>query len=108
MAAITQAFVLAAGLGTRLRPLTEDLPKPLVPIFQKRLITFAFDHLISIGITKFFVNTHHLPERFEEVFPSPPEGRTRPVARSTYRDRQIDFHHEPVLLETAGGIANIA
>jgi mannose-1-phosphate guanylyltransferase len=97
MAAITQAFVLSAGLGTRLRPLTDDLPKPLVPIFQKRLITFAFDHLISIGITKFFVNTHHLPERFEEVFP-----------RSTYRDRQIDFHHEPVLLETAGGIANIA
>jgi mannose-1-phosphate guanylyltransferase/mannose-1-phosphate guanylyltransferase/phosphomannomutase len=97
MAAITQAFVLGAGLGTRLRPLTDDLPKPLVPIFQKRLITFAFDHLIDIGITKFFVNTHHLPERFAEAFP-----------RSTYRDRQIDFHHEPVLLETAGGIANIA
>ena len=97
MAAITQAFVLGAGLGTRLRPLTDDLPKPLVPIFQKRLITFAFDHLISIGIPKFFVNTHHLPERFAEVFPG-----------STYRDRQIDFHHEPILLETAGGIANIA
>ena len=97
MAAITQAFVLGAGLGTRLRPLTDDLPKPLVPIFQKRLITFALDHLISIGMTKFFVNTHHLPERFAEVF-----------RRSTYRDRQIDFHHEPVLLETAGGIANIS
>jgi mannose-1-phosphate guanylyltransferase len=97
MAAITQAFVLGAGLGTRLRPLTDDLPKPLVPIFQKRLITFAFDHLISIGIPKFFVNTHHLPERFAEVFPG-----------STYRDRQINFHHEPILLETAGGIANLA
>src|SRR6202171_717657 len=97
MAGITQAFVLSAGLGTRLRPLTDDLPKPLVPIFQKRLITFALDHLISIGVTKFFANTHHLPERFEEIFPG-----------STYRDRQIDFHHEPVLLETAGGIANIA
>ena len=97
MATITQAFVLGAGLGTRLRPLTDDLPKPLVPIFQKRLITFAFDHLIDSGITKFFVNTHHLPDRFAEIFP-----------RSTYRDRQIDFHHEPVLLETAGGIANIA
>jgi NDP-sugar pyrophosphorylase family protein len=94
---IKQAFVLGAGLGTRLRPLTDDLPKPLVPIFQKRLITFAFDQLIDIGITKFFVNTHHLPERFREIFP-----------KSKYRDRQIDFHHEPVLLETAGGIANIA
>ena len=97
MPAITQAFVLGAGLGTRLRPLTDDLPKPLVPIFQKPLITFAFDHLIDLGIPKFFVNTHHRPERFAEAF-----------VGSTYRDRQIEFRHEPVLLETAGGIANIA
>jgi mannose-1-phosphate guanylyltransferase len=96
MAQITQAFVLGAGLGTRLRPLTDDLPKPLVPIFQKPLITFALDHLIDIGIEKFFVNTHHRPERFAEVFPE------------RYRDRQIQFFHEPELLETAGGIANIA
>jgi mannose-1-phosphate guanylyltransferase len=97
MAQITQAFVLGAGLGTRLRPLTDDLPKPLVPIFQKPLITFAFDHLIDIGIRRFFVNTHHRPERFTEMF-----------ATSTYRDCPIEFRHEPVLLETAGGIANIA
>jgi NDP-sugar pyrophosphorylase family protein len=96
MAQITQAFVLGAGLGTRLRPLTDDLPKPLVPIFQKPLITFALDHLIDIGIEKFFVNTHHRPERFAEVFPE------------RYRDRRIQFSHEPELLETAGGIANIA
>ena len=94
---ITQAFVLGAGLGTRLRPLTEDLPKPLVPIFQKPLITFAFDHLIDIGIAKFFVNTHHHAGRFAEEFP-----------QSRYRDRTIEFFHEPDLLETAGGIANIA
>lgn len=66
MASITQAFVLGAGLGTRLRPLTEDLPKPLVPIFQKPLITFALDHLIDIGINNFFINTHHRPERFAD------------------------------------------
>ena len=94
---ITQAFVLGAGLGTRLRPMTDDLPKPLVPIFQKPLITFAFDHLIDVGITKLFVNTHHMPERFAELFPE-----------KTYRNVPIDFRHEPILLETAGGIANIA
>ena len=97
MSEITQAFVLGAGLGTRLRPLTDDLPKPLVPVFQKPLITFAFDHLIDIGIANFFANTHHRPERFVEAFPA-----------AIYRDRRIQFVHEPELLETAGGIANIA
>src|ERR1043166_5659703 len=93
---IVQAFVLGAGLGTRLRPLTNDLPKPLVPIFQKPLITFAFDHLIAFGIRKFIVNSHHLPERFAEQFPD-----------SRYRDIPIQFVHEPVRLETGGGIKNI-
>jgi len=62
MARIKQAFVLGAGLGKRLRPLTDDLPKPLVPIFHKPLITFALDHLIDIGIQNLFINTHRLPE----------------------------------------------
>lgn len=97
MRRISQAFVLGAGLGTRLRPLTDDIPKPLVPIFQKPLITFAFDHLIDLGIKRFFVNTHHRPEQFASTFP-----------KATYRDHRIDFFHEPMLLETAGGIANIA
>ncbi len=90
---ITQAFVLGAGLGTRLRPLTEDLPKPLVPIFNKPLITFALDHLIDIGIRKFIINTHKLPQEFSAV--------------ASYRDQQIKFVNEPVLLETGGGIKNI-
>ncbi|MEY2545145.1 MAG: mannose-phosphate guanylyltransferase [Verrucomicrobiota bacterium] len=93
MAALTQAFVLGAGLGTRLRPLTDDLPKPLVPIFQKPLITFALDHLIDIGIRRFIVNTHKLPEEF--------------TALTSYRDHGIKFVNEPVLLETGGGIKNI-
>jgi NDP-sugar pyrophosphorylase family protein len=92
---ITHAFVLGAGLGTRLRPLTDDLPKPLVPIFQKPLITFAFDHLIAAGIEKLVVNTHRLPERFAETFPD-----------GIYRRRRVEFLHEPDLLETGGGIKN--
>jgi mannose-1-phosphate guanylyltransferase len=93
---ITQAFVLGAGLGTRLRPLTDDLPKPLVPIFQKPLITFALDHLIDAGVKKFFVNTHRQPERFAEYFPG-----------SVYRNCPIEFRYEPLLLETGGGMKNI-
>ncbi len=96
MAAIKQAFVLGAGLGTRLRPLTDELPKPLVPIFQKPLITFALDHLIDIGVDKFFINTHRLPEAFVAAFP---ENR--------YSGIDLTFVNEPVLLETGGGIKNI-
>ncbi|HEY6069783.1 MAG TPA: sugar phosphate nucleotidyltransferase, partial [Chthoniobacterales bacterium] len=96
MPEIKQAFVLGAGLGTRLRPLTEELPKPLVPIFQKPLITFALDHLLDLGIDKIFINTHRLPEKFADAFP---DGR--------YGGKTIHFVNEPVLLETGGGIKNI-
>jgi mannose-1-phosphate guanylyltransferase len=65
---ITQAFVLAAGLGTRLRPLTEELPKPLIPIFQKPLLTFALDHLLGLGVNRFVINTHRHPKLFEDFF----------------------------------------
>ena len=96
MAVIKQAFVLGAGLGTRLRPLTEELPKPLVPIFQKPLITFALDHLIDLGIEKIFINTHRLPEMFAAAFPE-----------NLYLGRELTFVNEPVLLDTGGGIKNI-
>jgi NDP-sugar pyrophosphorylase family protein len=92
---IDRAFVLGAGLGLRLRPLTEDLPKPLVPIFQKPLITFALDHLAAAGVKSFVVNTHHLPAAFETFF-----------AGGSYRQRPVRLVHEPVRLETGGGIKN--
>lgn len=93
---ITQAFVLGAGLGTRLRPLTEDLPKPLIPIYQKPLITFVLDHLISIGVRSFVINTHHRPEPFRELF-----------ARGNYRGHPVQLVHEPEILGTGGGIKNV-
>ena len=95
---IQQAFVLAAGLGTRLRPLTDTLPKPLIPVGLKPLITFAFDHLIAeAGVGEFIVNTHHLAGAYAEAFP-----------QGTYRGRPLRFRHENVLLETGGGIKNVA
>src|ERR1043166_6331643 len=93
---ITQAFVLGAGLGTRMRPLTDSLPKPLVPVFGKPLITFALDHLGAVGIESFVINTHHLNEEFENFF-----------AYGMYGDRPIKLVHEPILLETGGGIKNV-
>jgi len=96
MAAITQAFVLAAGLGKRLRPLTDDLPKPLIPIFQKPLITFALDHLIAAGVQSFVINTHRLPNLFYEFF-----------SGNAYDGHSLTLAHEPDLLETGGGIKNV-
>jgi len=92
---ITQAFVLSAGLGTRLRPLTDDLPKPLIPIFQKPLVTFALDHLISLGVERFVINTHKRAERFNNFF-----------CDNEYEGHSITLVHEPDLLETGGGIKN--
>jgi len=92
---IQQAFVLAAGRGNRLRPLTDELPKPLIPIFQKPLITFALDHLIGAGVNQFVINTHGRPELFQSFFD-----------RSDYAGGSITLIHEPELLETGGGIKN--
>jgi mannose-1-phosphate guanylyltransferase len=88
---ITQAFILGAGLGTRLRPLTDELPKPLVPLFHKPLAMWAVEACEAVGCSGFAINTHHLPEKWEGF------GEGRDVA----------FFHEPVLLETGGGLKNI-
>ncbi len=90
------AFILGAGLGTRLLPLTERCPKPLLEIGGRPIITYAMDHLLKIGVERFIVNTHHLPELFLEKFP---DGR--------WRGRSILFRHESILLDTAGGLKNI-
>jgi len=95
MAKITQAFVLGAGMGLRLRPMTEQRPKPLVPIFQKPLITFSLDHLRSVGVESFVINTHRLKEQFDDAF-----------ASGSYDGAPVKLLHEPDLLETGGGIKN--
>jgi NDP-sugar pyrophosphorylase family protein len=93
---MARAFVLGAGLGMRLKTLTERCPKPLIPIYGKPLITFAFDQLIAAGIQEIVVNTHHCHETYQAAFPD-----------GTYRGARLVFEYEPVLLETAGGIKNV-
>jgi len=90
------AFILGAGLGTRLLPLTERWPKPLLEIGGRPIITYAMDHLLTVGVDRFIVNTHHCPEVYSEKFP---DRRWRSVS--------ITFRHETVLLDTAGGLKNI-
>lgn len=90
------AFILGAGLGTRLRPLTERCPKPLLPVGGRPIITYAMDHLLTVGVERFIVNTHHRPEAYGDAFPE-----------RQWRGVPIVFRHEPVLLDTGGGLKNI-
>jgi NDP-sugar pyrophosphorylase family protein len=93
---IKTAFVLGAGLGTRLRPLTEKMPKPLLPVRGRPLITYAFEHLQTVGVERLIVNTHYCADCYEAAFPD-----------SQWNGIPIIFRHEPILLETGGGIKNI-
>jgi len=65
-------MVMAAGLGTRLRPFTEHLPKPLLPLMGVPMIQFAIDGLVASGLAfeKIVLNHSHLSERFIETMPS--------------------------------------
>ncbi len=62
---IQKAFMLGAGLGTRLRPLTDRLPKPLVPLFHRPLIEWGMMACRDLGISQFAINTHHLPDEWQ-------------------------------------------
>lgn len=83
-------MILAAGLGTRLRPLTEELPKPLVPVGDAPAILQIQRHLAAYGIEQILLNSHFLATAFEEV---PWVLPTRCI-------------YEPNILGTAGGVAN--
>lgn len=88
----TTAFVLAAGLGTRMRPLTDAMPKPLVPLAGRALIDHVLDRLAAAGISKAVVNVHYLADQIESHLTS----RTSP---------QIVISDERgSLLETGGGV----
>jgi N-acetyl-alpha-D-muramate 1-phosphate uridylyltransferase len=90
---ITTAMVLAAGLGKRMRPVTDTVPKPLVKIGGRTMLDQALDRLAEAGVEKAVVNVHHLPGLIEKHL----EGRTRP--RIAISDERAE------LLETGGGIA---
>ena len=84
------AFILAAGLGTRLKPYTDTMPKPMVPLSGIPLIGHIFDRLKQSGIINVVVNLHHKADILRDYF------KTRP-------DINITESFETELLETGGG-----
>lgn len=92
-ATIRRAMVLCAGLGQRMRPLTDTMPKPLVTVADRSLIDHILDRLNEAGIEEVVVNTHYLAERLQAHL-------------SLWNSPRISISHEPELLETGGGVVN--
>lgn len=88
-----QAMLLAAGLGSRLRPLTDLRPKPIVPVANRPLGAFAMEHLARQGVRTIVANTHPRPHEVEFALKAacPP-------------DVELRFSREPTLLGTGGGL----
>lgn len=63
-----KAMILAAGKGTRVRPLTYDLPKPMIPVLGKPVMAYLVEHLAKYGVTEIIVNVSYLHEKIEEFF----------------------------------------
>ena len=63
-----KAMILAAGKGTRVQPLTYDLPKPMIPLLGKPVMAYLVEHLAKFGVTDIMVNVSYLHEKIEEYF----------------------------------------
>jgi NDP-sugar pyrophosphorylase family protein len=92
-----KAMVLAAGLGTRLRPLTNDRPKALVEVAGRTMLEITLERLRSFGIREVIVNAHHFADQIAEYL----------KAKQSFAMR-IEISREDILLETGGGLKKAA
>jgi aminoglycoside/choline kinase family phosphotransferase len=91
-----KAMILAAGLGTRLRPYTNDIPKPLFRIAGRPLLDYVIQNLIQAECEAIIINTHHRPEQIDAF-----------VAAQNYHI-PVYTRYEPEILGTGGAIKNVA
>lgn len=90
-----QAMILAAGLGTRLKPLTDDTPKALINVYGRTLLEIAIRNLIEYGFNKIIINVHHHADKIKQFI----EANT--FAADIYISDETEL-----LLDTGGGIKN--
>lgn len=91
-----KAMIFAAGLGTRLFPLTKDKPKALAPFAGTTLLGYNLKFLASQGIDSFIINTHHFADTIEEY-----------LRENKNFGLDINISYEKELLDTAGGLAKV-
>ena len=92
-----KAMILAAGLGTRLRPLTNDRPKALVTVAGRTLLELTIERLRTFGVREVIVNVHHFAEQIDEYL----------RANGNFGMR-IEISRERELLDTGGGLKKAA
>src|SRR6266436_10441026 len=92
-----KAMVLAAGLGTRLRPLTDDRPKALVEVGGRTLLEITLARLRGFGIREVVVNVHHFAEMVVEY-----------LRKNDNFGMRVEVSREEVLLDTGGGLKKAA
>ena len=90
---IKQAIIAAGGLGTRLRPYTDAMPKPMIPILGRPLLEWHIEQFKKYGVTEFFITLHYLPEAIMEYFGEGTKWKVR-----------INYFFEKKSMGTAGGI----
>ncbi|MEI6638381.1 MAG: sugar phosphate nucleotidyltransferase, partial [Chlorobium sp.] len=88
-----KAFILAAGLGSRLRPLTSFMPKPLIPVLNVPSLFYTISLLKQAGISEIICNIHHHAEQIRGV-----------IEKSHLPGVHITFSEEPTILGTGGGL----
>ncbi len=91
-----KAIVLCAGYGTRLGSLTRDVPKPLLPLQGKPMLSYTLRHLALHGFTQVAINLHYLGDRISDCFA---DGKDFGLS--------IHYSYEPKLLGTAGAVKNL-
>ena len=91
-----KGMVLAAGFGTRFRPATYEIPKPMVPVCNRPLIGWAVESLLGAGVREIVVNLHHLPDQIESYL------RVRYAGRCSFI-----FSYEEEILGTGGGVRRV-
>ena len=95
MRAPRKAFILAAGLGTRLRPLTLETPKPMLPLWDKPMLARTLEMLAAWGVREVLINLHHAPGPI-----------VRYLASQPFPQMRIAAVFEPVILGTGGALRN--
>ena len=91
-----KTFILAAGFGTRLRPLTYQMPKALLPVCGKPVIHYIFNHIKEVGVKEVVINLHYLQDLFKKA-----------LGDGSQFDLKINYSYEKDILDTGGGLKKV-